>query len=47
MKAPDLWAERRREKKFLSGDEYESVGNAPFSAAEQSRIAGQLREVKD
>jgi len=47
MKVPDLWAELRREKKFLSGDEYESANNAPFSAAEQSRIAEQLREIKD
>jgi len=47
MKAPDLWAELRREKKFLSGDEYESASNTPFSLAEQSRIAGQLREIKD
>jgi hypothetical protein len=47
MKIPDLWAELRREKKFLSSDEYESANNAPFSAAEQSRIAGQLREIKD
>lgn len=46
-KAPDLWAELQREKKFLSGDEYESASNAPFSAAEQSRIAAQLRGVKD
>jgi hypothetical protein len=46
-KAPDLWAELRREKKFLSRDEYESASNAPFSAAEQSRIAAQWREVKD
>ena len=47
MKAPDLWAELRREQKFLSGDAYETVSNAPFSPVEQSRIAGQLREVKD
>jgi hypothetical protein len=47
MKAPDLWAELRREKKFLSADEFESANNAPFSPAEQSRIAAQLREVKD
>ena len=47
MKVPDLWAELRREKKFLSGDEYDSANNAPFSAAEQSRIGGQLREIKD
>jgi hypothetical protein len=46
MKAPDMWAELRREKKFLSGEEYESASNAPFSSQEQSRIAAQLREIK-
>jgi hypothetical protein len=47
MKAPDLWAELRREKKFLSSDEYESANNTSFTAEEQSRIAEQLREVRD
>lgn len=47
MKAPDLWAELRREKRFLSGEEYESASNAPFSPAEQSRIDGQLGEIKE
>ncbi len=45
--APDLWAEIRREKKFLSGDEYESASNTPFGADEQARIAAQLRQIKE
>ena len=47
MRAPDLRAELRHEKKFLSGDEYESASNTPSSLEEQSLIAGQLREIKD
>lgn len=47
MGTPDLWAELRREKKVLSGVEYETMSNAPFSRDEQSRIAVQLRQVRD
>lgn len=47
MDAPDLWSDLRRERKVLSGVEYEALSNAPFAPDEQSRIAALLREMKD
>lgn len=46
MNTPDPWAELRRENEVLSGVEYDTMTNAPFTPDEQTRIAEVLSEIK-
>jgi len=44
---PDLWAQLERAAELLGAISDEAIGNTPFAPAEQDKIAGQLRELRD
>jgi hypothetical protein len=44
---PDYWSDLVRGRESLAGDEYERVGNLPFSGEEQAEIGFRLREITE
>jgi len=44
---PDMWEKLQREQELLDTAQYESLGNSPFTADEQTEISNQLREIKE
>jgi hypothetical protein len=47
IETPDLWAQLQGEAELLGSISDEAIENSPFTVAEQEKIAGQLRELKD
>lgn len=44
---PDLWAELRRRREFLTGDQHPDSANTPFTRSEQAEITEQLQKIKE
>lgn len=47
IETPDLWAQLQGEAELLGSISDEAIENSPFTVAEQEKITGQLRELKD
>lgn len=46
LETPDLWAELDSQREMLTETRLEALGNAPFTASEQTQIAAELRAIR-